>query len=80
MKLSEKEKEHAYKAITGMWNSLKQYGKPADRSDEYWKPLIEADVQICRECDDDPLVVFLLKGFEDGLEAYLRREIEGSKT
>lgn len=80
MKLSEKEKEHAYKAITGMWNSLKQYGKPADRSDEYWQPLIEVDVQICRECNDDPLVVFLLKHFENGLEEYLRREIERSQS
>ena len=46
MKLSEKEKEHAYKAITGMWNSLKQYGKPADRSDEYWQPVIENGIRI----------------------------------
>ena len=72
MKLTEQEKQNAYTVITGIWEILKKHGKPVDRSEEYWGPVINAGSELVYKVREDEFCVRLIRGYLDSLEAYLK--------
>lgn len=55
------------KFMTTLWNMLKLYGEP-ENTERYWVELDEKCQQMCRLYDDDPIVLELLRGLENGMQ------------
>lgn len=84
MHLKETEIAKLSKFFTTLWNMTKLYGEP-ENTEEYWVEVDHKVQQMCRLYDDDPIVLELLRGLENGLqhkmmghdkyEAYLKQRL-----